>query len=121
MFTATVMGFFEGEIAKAVVLHCFCPSSSAAEGIPDRRNFSHYSGDGGAGCEVARLVSGHLQGVGLGRALGIILGTIGTVRILVWQKSFGTYGTQAPVLALTIFCALIGVVAFGTIAGSMLP
>jgi len=56
-----------------------------------------------------------------GRALGIILGTIGTVRILVWQKSFGTYGTQAPVLALTIFCALIGVVAFGTIAGSMLP
>ena len=56
-----------------------------------------------------------------GLALGVILGSIGVARILVWQKIFGTYGRQAPILALTIFCALIGVVAFGTIAGSMLP
>jgi len=56
-----------------------------------------------------------------GLALGVILGAIGVARILAWQKLFGTYGTQAPILALTIFFALIGVVAFGTIAGSMLP
>ena len=34
---------------------------------------------------------------------------------------FGTYGAQTPILALTIFLALIGVVTFGTLAGSMLP
>jgi magnesium transporter len=56
-----------------------------------------------------------------GLALGVILGAIGMTRIFVWQKVFGTYGVQTPILALTIFCALIGVVAFGTIAGSMLP
>jgi magnesium transporter len=54
-----------------------------------------------------------------GLALGVIL--VGLTRIFVWQKLFGTYGAQTPILALTIFCALIGVVAFGTIAGSMLP
>jgi magnesium transporter len=56
-----------------------------------------------------------------GLALGVILDTIGLTRIIVWQKLFGTYGVQTPILVLTIFCALIGVVAFGTIAGSMLP
>jgi magnesium transporter len=37
MFIATGMGFFETEIAKAVVLLCFYRSSSVAEVIPDRR------------------------------------------------------------------------------------
>jgi magnesium transporter len=54
-------------------------------------------------------------------ALGVILGAIGTMRILIWQRVFGTYGAQTPILALTIFLALIGVVTFGTLAGSMLP
>jgi magnesium transporter len=56
-----------------------------------------------------------------GLALGVILGIIGLIRIFTWQKLFGTYGPQTPILALTILCALIGVVTFGTIAGSMLP
>jgi magnesium transporter len=56
-----------------------------------------------------------------GLLLGTILGAIGLTRILVWQSLFHTYGPQAPILALTIFLALIGVVTFGTIAGSMLP
>jgi magnesium transporter len=56
-----------------------------------------------------------------GLALGIILGIIGMTRIFVWQSVFHTYGAQTPILALTIFCSLIGVVTFGTLAGSMLP
>jgi magnesium transporter len=56
-----------------------------------------------------------------GIAHGAILGVIGLQRILVWQALFHTYGTQTPVLAVTILCALIGVVTFGTVAGSMLP
>jgi len=122
MFTATAMSFFEAEIAKAVVLALFLPLI--------------ISSGGNSGSQATSLI---IQAMALGNvklrdwfrvirrelvsglALGIILGTIGVARIFAWQKLFGTYGTQAPILALTIFCALIGVVAFGTIAGSMLP
>ena len=33
----------------------------------------------------------------------------------------GTYGQHYLLIALTIACSLVGVVTFGTIAGSMLP
>jgi magnesium transporter len=56
-----------------------------------------------------------------GLALGVILGIIGLTRIFAWQAMFKTYGPQTPILAVTILCALIGVVTFGTLAGSMLP
>ena len=122
MFTATAMSFFEAEIAKAVVLALFLPLI--------------ISSGGNSGSQATSLI---IQAMALGDvklrdwfrvirrelisglALGVILGTIGLTRIFVWQKIFGTYGAQTPILALTIFCALIGVVAFGTIAGSMLP
>src|SRR5215469_58370 len=122
MFTATAMSFFEEEISKAVVLALFLPLI--------------ISSGGNSGSQATSLI---IQAMALGDvklrdwfrvigrelvsglALGIILGTIGVTRIFVWQTIFGTYGAQAPILALTIFCALIGVVAFGTIAGSMLP
>ena len=122
MFTATAMGFFENEIAKAVVLALFLPLI--------------ISSGGNSGSQATSLI---IQAMALGDvklrdwfrvirrelisglALGVILGAIGMTRIFVWQKVFGTYGAQTPILALTIFCSLIGVVAFGTIAGSMLP
>ena len=56
-----------------------------------------------------------------GLALGSILGMIGIFRILLWQTWRGTYGPHYLVIALTIGCSLIGVVLFGTLAGSMLP
>ena len=122
MFTATAMSFFEGEISKAVVLALFLPLI--------------ISSGGNSGSQATSLV---IQAMALGdvrlrdwfrvirrelisgAALGVILGTIGLTRIFVWQGLFGTYGGQTPILALTILCSLIGVVTFGTIAGSMLP
>jgi len=122
MFTATAMSFFEGEISKAVVLALFLPLI--------------ISSGGNSGSQATSLV---IQAMALGDvrlrdwfrvvgrefisgvALGIILGTIGLTRIFVWQGVFGTYGAQTPILAVTILCSLIGVVTFGTIAGSMLP
>jgi len=122
MFTATAMSFFEGEISKAVVLALFLPLI--------------ISSGGNSGSQATSLV---IQAMALGDvrlrdwfrvvgrefvsgvALGIILGTIGLTRIFVWQGVFGTYGSQTPLLAVTILCSLIGVVTFGTIAGSMLP
>jgi len=122
MFTATAMSFFEEEIAKAVVLALFLPLI--------------ISSGGNSGSQATSLI---IQAMALGDvklrdwfrvirrelfsglALGVILGAIGLARIFIWQRIFGTYGAQASILGLTIFCALIGVVAFGTLAGSMLP
>jgi len=56
-----------------------------------------------------------------GVALGAILALIGICRILLWQSVSGSYGRHYLAVAVTIGCSLVGVVLFGTIAGSMLP
>lgn len=56
-----------------------------------------------------------------GVALGAILGMIGVTRIVLSHALRGTYGEHYAVIALTIGCNLIGVVMFGTLAGSVSP
>ena len=57
-----------------------------------------------------------------GLVLGGILGLVGFLRITVWSLvSPQTYGPHWPLVALTIWVALIGVVMWGTLAGSLLP
>jgi magnesium transporter len=63
-----------------------------------------------------------MREVPAGVTLGAILGTIGIVRISLWQIfGFYDYGTHWPLIALTVGGALVGVVMFGSLAGSMLP
>jgi len=59
--------------------------------------------------------------VGAGLGLGLILGTIGLARILLWQAIGGTYGVHFMRIALTVAFSLVGVVLWGSVAGSMLP
>ena len=55
-------------------------------------------------------------------ALLVILGAIGFVRIELWQQlGFFDYGAHHSLVALTVGLALVGIVAFGSLAGSMLP
>jgi len=50
------------------------------------------------------------------------LGGIGIVRIVLWQRlHFYNYGSHWPLVGLTVGAALVGVVTFGSLAGSMLP
>ena len=56
-----------------------------------------------------------------GLALGTILGSIGFVRIVAWQQLRPTYGPHYMLIAVTVLGSLIGVVTFGTLAGSLLP
>ena len=56
-----------------------------------------------------------------GLSLGAILGVIGFIRISTWALVFHTYGQYWPLLALTVGTALIGIVLWGSLAGSMLP
>ena len=62
-----------------------------------------------------------------GLSLGLILGAIGIIRVAVWamvgERYFHQqpYGEHWPLVALTVGIALVGVVLWGTLSGSMLP
>jgi magnesium transporter len=57
-----------------------------------------------------------------GLTLGAILGVVGMVRIAAWQKlGIYNYGVHWPLIALTVGVGLVGIVTFGSMAGSMLP
>lgn len=123
MLTATAMAHFEGEIAKAVVLSMFVPLI--------------ISSGGNSGSQASTLVvrAMALQELELrdwfkvlykelasGLTLGSFLGFIGFVRVVMWQHlGLYDYGTHYTLIAFTVWASLIGVVAFGTFAGSMLP
>src|SRR5438046_9825283 len=62
-----------------------------------------------------------------GLSLGAILGAIGVIRVGAWaivgEQYFHRqpYGPHWPLVALTVGIALVGVVLWGTLSGSMLP
>lgn len=122
LFTATAMGFFETEISKAVVLALFLPLI--------------ISSGGNAGSQSSTLI---IRAMALGEVklkdwwlifkreiiaglcLGAILGTVGFARVTIWSGFSTIYGEHWFLLAVTIFCALIGVVLWGSLIGAMLP
>jgi magnesium transporter len=122
MLTATAMGYFSDEISRAVVLALFIPLIISSGGN---------SGSQATTLVIRAMALGEIRlrdwwrvirrELMAGVALGTILGAIGVTRILLWHTVRGTYGEHYLVIALTIGCSLIGVVMFGTLAGSMLP
>jgi magnesium transporter len=122
MLTATAMGYFEEEIARAVVLALFIPLIISSGGN---------SGSQATTLVIRSMALGEIRlrdwwrvirrELGAGLALGTVLGAIGMARILLWQAFSRSYGDHYLPIALTVACSLIGVVLFGTLAGSMLP
>jgi magnesium transporter len=122
MLTATAMGFFEKEIAKAVVLALFVPLIISSGGN---------SGSQAATLTIRAMALGEIKlrdwwrvmkrEVISGFLLGTTLGAIGFCRIFVWTMFTNMYGEHWFLIALTIFFTLIGVVMWGTFSGSMLP
>ena len=122
MLTATAMGYFEQEIAKAVVLALFVPLIISSGGN---------SGSQATTLVIRAMAVGEVRlrdwwkvirrEISAGLVLGSVLAIIGFTRILIWQAIWKTYGNHSFVIALTVSVSLIGVVLFGTIAGSMLP
>jgi magnesium transporter len=123
MLTATAMQRFQGEIERAAVLAMFIPLVM--------------SSGGNSGSQATSLVirALSLQEVHLrdwwriamrelptGLVLGAILGLIGFTRIVLWQNmGIFNYGPHFFLLAIAVGFALVGIVAFGSLAGSMLP
>jgi magnesium transporter len=122
MLTASAMARYQEEIARAVVLALFVPliiSSGGNSGSQASTLVIRAMALGQVRLrEWWRVVSRELI---TGLALGAILASIGVARILVWQGLFHTYGVHPGLIAATVGLSLVGVVLWGTIAGSMLP
>ncbi|MEO8044091.1 MAG: magnesium transporter, partial [Spartobacteria bacterium] len=56
-----------------------------------------------------------------GLMLGCVLGSIGFLRVAVWAQFSDVYGPHWMLIAITVGLALIGVVLWGSLSGSMLP
>jgi len=123
MLTASAMQGFEGELERAVVLTLFIPlimssggnSGSQATSLLIRALALHQLGLG----DWWRVA---LRELPTGITLGAILGLIGMARIALWQTlGLYDYGEHWALVALTVGAALVGIVTFGSMAGSMLP
>jgi magnesium transporter len=122
MLTATAMGAFENEIARAVVLALFVPLIISSGGN---------SGSQASTLVIRAMSLGEVRirdwwrvmrrEILIGTSLGAILATIGFFRIMAWSIVFHLYGAHAMAVALTVATSLVGVVLWGSLAGSMLP
>jgi magnesium transporter len=123
MLTATAMQKFQGEIEKAAVLAMFIPLVMSSGGN---------SGSQATSLVIRALALRELKisdwwriavrELPTGLTLGAILGVIGFVRIELWQRiGLFNYGVHHVLLAMTVGLALVGIVGFGSLAGSMLP
>jgi magnesium transporter len=123
MLTATAMQGYQTELEKAIVLTLFIPLIM--------------SSGGNSGSQATSLIirAMALREIGVadwwriaareiptGFALGSVLGIVAVCRIVAWQYlGLYDYGAYWPLVAVTVGAALVGIVTFGTLAGSMLP
>lgn len=123
LFTATAMAYFQDEIAKAVVLALFVPLIISSGGN---------SGSQASTLIIQAMAVGELtikdwwrvmrREIISGLMLGIALGIIGFLRIYIWHSiAPEIYGIHWLSIAYTVGFALVGVVMWGSLAGSMLP
>ena len=128
MLTATAMAYYNDELAKVIVLTNFIPLIM--------------SSGGNSGSQASSLI---IQAMALGDValadwwrvmrreilsgfvLGAILGAIGFMRIFLWSLLMhhgimtDIYGLHWFLIALSVSFSLVGVVLWGSFAGSMLP
>jgi len=123
MLTATAMGVFESEIAKVVQLALFIPLIISSGGN---------SGSQAATLVIRALALGEVRladwwrivrrEFAAGAALGAILGVVGFTRITITNALLpAAYGPIWLLLAVTVALALVGIVLWGSLVGSILP
>ena len=123
MFTASALGYFEDELERTVVLSLFIPLI--------------VSSGGNSGSQASSLIIRAMalreisvrdwwkvlrREIACGAALGLILGIMGLIRIHFWQwTGMANYTVHYHLVGLTVMCALLGIVLWGSIVGAMLP
>ena len=122
MLTTTAMQSYGSELAELTMLAFFVPLI--------------ISSGGNSGSQASTLI---IQAMALGEVtladwwrvmrreilsglmLGVILGIIGFLRVSIWTTFSDIYGAHWLLMAFTVGFALVGVVLWGSLAGSMLP
>jgi magnesium transporter len=122
LLTATAMAFYEDAIARAVVLALFIPLIISSGGN---------SGSQASTLVIRALAMGEVRlrdwwrvfvrELGTSFLLGLILGTIGLLRIVFWPSRETAFGEHFVLIGLTVAVSLVWIVVWGSIAGSMLP
>ncbi len=128
MLTATAMAYFSDELSKALVLSIFVPLIMSSGGN---------SGSQASTLIIQAMAVGEVtisdwwrvmrREIFSGITLGSILGLIGFIRVAVWHQLMAhgviqdLYGPHWLLIGFSIGFSLIGVVLWGTLAGSMLP
>ena len=123
LLTASVMQHFEEQLAQVIVLALFLPLMISSGGN---------SGSQASTLVIQAMATGEVKlknwwqvfrrEVISGFSLGVILGAIGFFRIYIWHMIFpDLYGEHWIMVGSTVSLALIGIVLWGSLIGSMLP
>ena len=123
LLTASVMQYYEEQLAQMIVLALFLPLMISSGGN---------SGSQASTLVIQAMATGEVKvrdwlrvfrrEVVSGLSLGIILGVIGFFRIYIWHLIFPSlYGEHWIMVGSTVSLALIGIVLWGSLIGSMLP
>jgi magnesium transporter len=122
MLTASAMAHYEVEIARAVVLAMFIPLIISSGGN---------SWSQATTLVIRAMALGEVElrdwwrvarrEVVAGLMMGAVLAVLGYSRVVVWDRFTGEFGAAAAAVGVTVGLSLVGVVLFGTLAGSMLP
>lgn len=122
LLTASAMSYYENEISKALVLMLFVPLIVSSGGN---------SGSQASTLIIRALALGEVtipdwfkimkREIVSGLVLGLILGLMGFARIFIFQEIAHIYGEHWFAIAMTVAVAVVGVVTWGTVMGSMLP
>ena len=122
MLTITAMGYFSDDVEKVLALALFVPLIISSGGN---------TGSQAATLIIRALTIGevHLRDwwrvmrreVLSGLTMGSILGGLGFLRVATGEALTGAYGEYWALMGLTIAFALLGVVLWGTLLGSLLP
>ena len=121
-FTATAMGYFEDQIAKAVVLALFVPLIISSGGN---------TGSQASTLIIRALAMGDItvsewwrifrRECSVGMILGVLLGVIGFLRVAVWSQFTNLYGPHWAEVGGVVAITLVGVVLWGNLIGSLFP
>ena len=119
MLTATALGFFEDELIPLLAL--FLPLIISSGGN---------SGSQASTLIIRAMALGEVRGrdwwlvmrreVAIGLALGVLLGSCASVRVLIWGAA-GSYGDHWGLIGITVALSVTGCVLWGTLSGAMLP
>lgn len=123
LLTASVMQYYEDQLAKVIVLAMFLPLMISSGGN---------SGSQASTLIIQAMAVGDVRlsdwwrvfrrEILSGASLGLILSIIGFIRIYVWHFIFPhLYGEHWILVASTVSMSLIGIVLWGSLIGSMLP